>query len=185
MIQSPLVQSLNIWPVETGHGTPGEKTPTGASVPRNGRQPRMMTPNDDEKDRRLPSITCPRREVPCFGSTKRGLLAVRQDAVPFHGQQQGGRGLSCPQSTESIHRQTVDEHGFSRLIASLPVRRNWSTPHLTVIRTVDETKERPPGCPRLGDMCESGARPCKIRQKQANSSGLLAPNGEDGTDWET
>lgn len=74
-------------------------------------------------------------------------------------------------STESIHRQTVDEHGFFRLIVSLPVHGRSQSWSLTVIRTVGETKESPPGYPRLGDMCESGARPCKIRQNQVNSSG--------------
>lgn len=74
-------------------------------------------------------------------------------------------------STESIHRQMVDEHGFFRLVVSLPVHGRSQSWSLTVIRTVGETKESPPGYPRLGDMCERGARPCKIRQNQANSSG--------------
>lgn len=74
-------------------------------------------------------------------------------------------------STESTHRQTVDEHGFFRLIVSLPGHGRSQSWSLTVIRTVGETKESPPGYPRLGDMCASGARPCKMRQNQVNSSG--------------
>lgn len=88
-------------------------------------------------------------------------------------------------STESIHRQTVDEHGFFRLIVSLPVHGRSQSWSLTVIRTVGETKESPQVI--LGLATCVRAAPVHVRYGKTKSihPGLLAPNGEDGTDWET